>query len=115
MEYANIMWYLAVMAAAILVLIALTNIFTQVLKKIVNRAEFPAQAIVFLIAEILTFLAMAIVCSALAVQILWYYWVFAFIVGVLVTYGAIFGYDNLYSQIGTAVKNLIKVLCKKEE
>lgn len=115
MEYAEVVKYLAIAAAAIMVLIALTNIFAQVLKKVVNREEFPAQAIVFLIAEVLTFLAVAIICSIMAVRVMWYFWVIAFIMGVLVAYGAIFGYDNLYSQIGTAIKNLIKVIFNREE
>ncbi len=107
-------FYAAIFAAAVMVLIALTNIFSQVLKKIVNREEFPAQAIVFGIAEILTILAMVIVCAILHIQILWYFWILAIVVGVLVTYGAIFGYDNLYSQIGTAVMNLLDAIFKRE-
>lgn len=113
--YETVVFYAAIMAAVVVVLIALTNIFSQVLKKIVNREEFPAQAIVFVIAEILTILAMVIVCAVFHVQILWYFWILAIVVGVLVTYGAIFGYDNLYKQIGTAVKNLIAVIFKREE
>ena len=107
-------FYAAIFAAAVMVLIALTNIFSQVLKKIVNREEFPAQAIVFGIAEILTILAMVIVCAILHIQILWYFWILAIVVGVLVTYGAIFGYANLYSQIGTAVMNLLDAIFKRE-
>lgn len=101
MNYESVMWVLTVAVAAVLVLIALTNVFAQV--------------VVFVIAEALTYLTMAIMCSILAVQILWYYWVLAFIVGVLVTYGAIFGYDNLYSQIGTAVMNFIQALFNRKE
>lgn len=84
-------------------------------EKLINREKYPAQVVVFVIAEALTYLTMAIMCSILAVQILWYYWVLAFIVGVLVTYGAIFGYDNLYSQIGTAVMNFIQALFNRKE
>lgn len=112
MDYSTIIWYLAIMAAAVLALIVLTNIFTQVIKKVVNKEEFPAQAIVFVVAEILTFLTMAVVCAIIGVQILWYFWIIAFVVGVLVTYGAIFGYDNLYSQIFEALKNLINAIFK---
>ena len=112
MDYSTIIWYIAIVAAAVMVLIALTNIFAQVIKKIINRDNMPAQALVFAIAEVLTFLAMAIICAILHIHALWYFWVLAFIVGVLVTYGAIFGYDNLYSQLGTAITNLIKAMFK---
>ena len=115
MNYESVMWVLTVVVAAVLVLIALTNVFAQVVKKLINREKYPAQVVVFVIAEALTYLTMAIMCSILAVQILWYYWVLAFIVGVLVTYGAIFGYDNLYSQIGTAVMNFIQALFNRKE
>lgn len=115
MNYESVMWVLTVAVAAVLVLIALTNVFAQVVKKLINREKYPAQVVVFVIAEALTYLTMAIMCSILAVQILWYYWVLAFIVGVLVTYGAIFGYDNFYSQIGTAVMNLIQALFNRKE
>ena len=115
MNYESVMWVLTVVVAAVLVLIALTNVFTQVVKKLINREKYPAQVVVFVIAEALTYLTMAIMCSILAVQILRYYWVLAFIVGVLVTYGAIFGYDNLYSQIGTAVMNFIQALFNRKE
>ena len=115
MNYESVMWVLTVVVAAVLVLIALTNVFAQVVKKLINREKYPAQVVVFVIAEALTYLTMVIMCSILAVQILWYYWVLAFIVGVLVTYGAIFGYDNLYSQIGTAVMNFIQALFNRKE
>ena len=107
-------FYAAIFAAAVMVLIALTNIFSQVLKKIVNRETFPARAIAFGIAATPTILAMVIACAILHIQILWYFWILAIVVGVLVTYGAIFGYDNLYSQIGTAVMNLLDAIFKRE-
>lgn len=115
MDYSTIIWYIAIAAAAVMVLIALTNVFTQVIKKIINRDNMPAQALAFVIAEALTFLAVAIICAILHIHALWYFWVLAFIVGVIVTYGAIFGYDNLYSQLGTAMANLINAIFKKGE
>lgn len=115
MDYSTVIWYLAIVGAGGLVLIALTNIFTQVLKKIINKEEFPAQAIVFVIAEVLTVLTAAILASILHIHMLWYYWVLAVIAGVLVAYGAIFGYDNLYKQLITAVKNLIAAIFGRGE
>jgi len=113
MDYNTIIWYAAIAAAAIMALIVLTNIFTQVIKKIVNKEEAPAQAVVFVIAEILTFIAVAILCTIFGLHIFWYYWILAFIMGVLVAYGAMFGYDNLYKQLATAITNLIAAIFKK--
>ena len=114
MSYEITMLYLTIGAAAIFVLVLLTNIITQVFKNVINKENCPPQAVVFLIAEILTFLTMAIVCAVVGIQILWYYWVFAFIIGILVAYGAMFGYDNLYQQVFTALKALIAAIFGKE-
>ena len=115
MDYTAAIQFMAIGAAVLMCLIALTNVFTQVIKKIINRDNCPAQVVVFIIAEILTILAMVIICSIFSVQILWYFWILAVITGVLVCYGAIFGYDNLYQQIGTAAKAIIEALFNKGE
>ena len=114
MSYEMTMLYLTIGAAAIFVLVLLTNIITQVFKNVINKENCPPQAVVFVIAEILTFLAVAIICTVLGMQVLWYYWVLAFIIGILVSYGAMFGYDNLYKQIFVAMKALIAALFGKE-
>lgn len=114
MDYATVIQYITIGAAVIFVLIALTNIISQVIKKIVNRENCPAQVVVFLIAEVLTILAMVIACSILHAHIFWYFWPLAFLAGILVCYGAIFGYDNLYKQLSTAIKALIEAIFKKE-
>lgn len=114
MNYTDITWIATIFAAAVVILIALTNIFTQVIKKIINRDNCPAQVLAFVIAEVLTLLTMVILCTIFGVQILWYFWILAFILGVLVCYGAIFGYDNLYNEIGVAIKALIEAILKKE-
>lgn len=114
MSYEKITLYLTIGMAAVLVLVLLTNMITQVIKKIINKEDFPPQALVFLIAEVLTYLTMVIICAIMAAQILWYYWVLAFIVGILVAYGAMFGYDNLYKQIFTAIKSLIDTIFGRE-
>lgn len=114
MDYATVMQVSAIIAATIVLLVVLTNVISQVLKKIINREKYPAQAVVFVIAEVLSLLAMGITCSIMKWHIFWYYWPLAIIAGILVCYGAIFGYDNLYKQLSTAIKALIEALFKKE-
>ncbi len=114
MDYATVIQFVAIGAAVVLLLIALTNVITQVIKKIVNRENCPAQVVVFIIAEILTILTMVIACAIMHWNIYWYYWPLTIIVGILVCYGAIFGYDNLYKQLSTALKALIEAIFKKE-
>ena len=110
----DIMQIVAITAAAVFVLVALTNIISQVIKKIVNRENCPAQVVVFIIAEVLTILTMVIICTVMHLHIYWYYWPATLILGILVCYGAMFGYDNLYKQLSTAIKALIEALSKKE-
>lgn len=111
----DIMQIVAIAAAAVFLLVALTNIISQVIKKIVNRENCPAQVVVLIIAEILTILTMVIICTVMHLHIYWYYWPVTLILGILVCYGAIFGYDNLYKQLSTAIKALIEALSKKGE
>lgn len=114
MTYESVLLFLTVAFASVFLLIVLTNLLTQLLKKIVNRKEFPAQVIVFFIAEVLTFLAVVIALQIFKIPALWYYWVLTFIAGCLVAYGAIFGYDNLYSQLFTAIKSVIDIIFRKK-
>ena len=114
MEYATVIRYVTTIMAVVFVLVTLTNIISQVIKKMVNRENCPAQVVVFIIAEILSVMAMMITCSIMKWQIFWYYWPLAIIMGVMVCYGAMFGYDNLYKQISTAIKALIETLFRKE-
>ena len=46
MNYESVMWVLTVAVAAVLVLIALTNVFAQVVKKLINREKYPAFVLV---------------------------------------------------------------------
>ncbi|MCD8286172.1 MAG: hypothetical protein LUD50_02970 [Clostridia bacterium] len=115
MSYAGMIWAAAIAAAVIAVLVALTNIFSQVIKKVVDRTEFPTQAIVFVIAEVLTLVSAGILDAVLSMHPPWCYWVLAVIMGVLVAYGAMFGYDNLYKQLKTAVKSLISCIFNRAD
>ena len=108
------MQIMAIGTAAVVLLVSLTNVISQVIKKIVNRENCPAQEVVLIIAEALTILTMVIACSIMHWHIFWYYWPVAILVGILVCYGAIFGYDNLYKQLSTAIKALIEAIFKKE-
>ena len=83
MTYESVLLFLTVAFASVFLLIVLTNLLTQLLKKIVNRKEFPAQAIVFFIAEVLTFLAVVIALQIFKIPALWYYWVLTFIAGLI--------------------------------
>lgn len=115
MSYETVLLFVTVAFASVFLLIILTNLLAQLLKKVVNREEFPAQAIVFLIAEVLTFLTVVIALQIAGIPAVWYYWILTFLGGCMVAYGAIFGYDNLYSQLYTAIKSVIDIIFHKKE
>ena len=76
-------------------LIALTNIFVEALKKIIPNDKFPTNLVAVITAVLLTLVAFLIYANIYTVVILWWHIVAAVIVGVLVAYGAMFGYDKL--------------------
>jgi len=92
---------LSILLTVLAVLIALTNIFGEVIKKVVPK--LPAQVVVAISAIILTVCAIIGYCIYYSVPFEWYYAVAGILGGVVVSYGAMFGYDNLYKQIAEAL------------
>lgn len=76
------------------VLMVVTNIIVQVLKK-VTWDKIPTNFLVVIIAELLTLAAGAAYAQICAITILWFHVVAAIIVGIFVAYAAMFGFDKL--------------------
>lgn len=111
----NIILYATYLAVAVIVLIALTNIVTQVTKKIVAWDKFPTQVWCFVVAEALTILTLVIYCQIINVTMIWYYVVIAFIIGIIVCYAAMFGYDNLYKEIVETIARIKQIMTLKKD
>ena len=79
-------------------LILLTNLLTEVFKKLIGD-RFSWALLAFIVAEVVTVLALFIYCAVMNITILWYFVVAAIIAGILVAYGAMFGYDTLKDKI----------------
>ena len=75
-------------------LVALTNIITQVLKKI-TWEKLPTNALVLLISMALTLVAFFAWCQVKAVAVAWYMVAAAVVLGFMVAYAAMFGFDKL--------------------
>ncbi|MGL4284101.1 hypothetical protein [Eubacterium aggregans] len=90
--------------AIIAVLVVRTNIIAQVIKQIYKAEGVPAQTVVAVVAIILTIVAMVVTLITLKQFIYWYYWPVSIIAGLIVAYGAMFEYDNLYHEIMQAFK-----------
>ena len=75
-------------------LMVLTNIITEVLKKLFWD-KIPTNLLVVLIALVLTLATGAAYAQIMSIEVLWYYVVAAVVVAFLVAYAAMFGFDKL--------------------
>ena len=54
------------------ILVVLTNIITQLLKKLVNRDKFPTQVLCLVISEVLSIASFIAYCQIYGISITWY-------------------------------------------
>ena len=85
------------------VLVVLTNIITQVIKK-ATWEKLPTNALVIIISMALTLGAFFAYCQIKAIVVVWYMVAAAVVLGFMVSYAAMFGYDKLMEAIGKAGK-----------
>jgi len=76
------------------VLVALVNIITEVVKK-ATWDKIPSSLLAVIISLVLTLVAFFAYCQFSAIVITWYLVVAAVVVGFMVAYAAMFGYDKL--------------------
>ena len=79
------------------ILVVVTNIITQVLKKL-TWDKLPTNILAVLIAMVLTMAAFFAYCEIKGVAIVWYM-IVAAVVGFFVAYAAMFGFDKLKEAI----------------
>lgn len=85
---------LSIIVTILGILVGLTNILTQVIKNL-TWDKIPSQLLAFIVSEGLTLIAFFAYCAITNIAILWYYVVGAVILGFMVSYGAMYGYDKL--------------------
>ena len=85
---------LSVLLSIIGALVVLTNIITQVLKKALWD-KLPTNILAVIISMVLTLVAFFAYCQVNGIAVVWYMVVAAIIVGFLVSYAAMFGFDKL--------------------
>ena len=84
------------------VLVVLTNIIVQVLKKL-TWEKLPTNILVVIVSMVLTLGTFFAVCQIKAVTVVWYMVLAAVVLAFMVAYAAMFGFDKLkevISQIG---------------
>ena len=85
---------LSVILMVVFALTIITNIITEVLKKLLWN-KIPTNILVVVIAMTLTLLCGAAYAAITATAILWYHVAAAVILGLFVAYAAMFGFDKL--------------------
>jgi len=75
-------------------LVVLTNIIVQVLKK-ATWDKVPTNVLVIVISMVLTLAAFFAYCSIKSIAAAWYMVIAAIVLGFLVAYAAMFGFDKL--------------------
>lgn len=76
------------------VLVVLTNIIVQVLKK-VTWGKLPTNILAVAVSMVLTLVAFFAYCQIKAVAVVWYMVVATVVLGFMVAYAAMFGFDKL--------------------
>jgi len=95
----NIPTAISIILSAVLMLIVVTNIIVEVLKKLPWR-KLPTNLLAFVVAMTVTLLAFLTVCQIMGVAVVWYMVAGAIILGVFVAYAAMFGFDKLKQTLG---------------
>lgn len=95
----NIPAAISVILPAVLVLMVVTNIIVEVLKKLTWR-KLPTNLLAFTVAMIVTLLAFLAVCQIVGIAVAWYMVAGAIILGIFVAYAAMFGFDKLKQTLG---------------
>ena len=103
----NIPTVVAVALPLVLVLMVVTNIITEVLKKL-TCGKLPTNILAFLVAMVVTLLAFFALCQIAGIAIEWYMVAGAIVLGVFVAYAAMFGFDKFkqtLEQLGSIKSN----------
>lgn len=101
----TVLSYGSVLLSVVAILVFMTNIVTEVIKKVLPVV--PANILALSVAMVVTVLAVIIGCTVFGVAVLWYYVVGAVALGFFVAYAAMFGFDK-FSQAFEKLKTRSK-------
>ena len=95
--------YASILAIAMILLVFTTNIIVEVIKGMF--AKLPTNFLVFIVAIVVTLLALFILAAIKNIAVLWYYTVAAVVLGIFVAYAAMNGFDK-FMELYERLKNL---------
>lgn len=94
----NLEVYISTLLIVVAVATVLVNIIVEVLKK-VTWDLIPTNLLAFIVAETITLLAFFAICQIQGVPVVWYMVAAAVVLGLIVAYAAMFGFDKLQELI----------------
>lgn len=103
MDYNTFVHYVSILLFAMAALVFATNIIVQVIKNLFPKV--PTNFVVVIVAQIVTNLTVYILCTVMAITIMWYYAIGAVVLGLFVAYAAMFGFDK-FKDAWEKIKNL---------
>ena len=74
------------------VLVFATTTIVELVKNLLPKV--PTNIVAVIVAQVVTILAMLVLCSVMEITIMWYYAVGAVVLGLFVAYAAMFGFDK---------------------
>ena len=90
----NLEAYISTLLIVVAVANVLVNIIVEVLKK-VTWDLIPTNLLAFIVAETITLLAFFAICQVRVIAVAWYMVAGAVVLGLIVAYAAMFGFDKL--------------------
>ena len=99
MDYANIINTLfswgSILMAVMALLVFTTTLIVEVIKGLFPKV--PTNFVAVIVSELVTVLSALILCAVLKITVMWYYAVGAVVLGLFVSYAAMFGFDKFKS------------------
>ena len=101
-----IMHYGSILLGIVFALVTVVQLITEVVKRLLPKV--PTDLVVVVLSIALTVLSLIVYTSVMEITVMWYYAVGAVVLGIVVSYAAMFGWDKF-----TAIWNRLIEYLKK--
>ena len=100
-----IIHYSSILLGVVFVLVTVVQLITEVVKRLLPKV--PTDLVVVVLSIALTVLALIVYAAIMEISIMWYYAVGAVVLGIVVSYAAMFGWDK-FTAIWTRLVEYLK-------
>ena len=100
-----IMHYGSILLGIVFALVTVVQLITEVVKRLIPKV--PTDLVVVALSIALTVLSLIVYASVMEITVMWYYAVGAVVLGIVVSYAAMFGWDK-FTAIWTRLIEYLK-------